>query len=61
LIFRAESTARLVAIDDAVMEASRRAACATIPRSRVFEGVVSLDNNGGFASVRSAGNWRAEQ
>jgi hypothetical protein len=50
----AESTARWSAIDDAVMGGVSASHLRHDPAGHaVFEGVVSLDNNGGFASVRS--------
>jgi hypothetical protein len=49
-----ESTAGWSAIDDAVMGGSSTTRLRHDPAGHaVFEGVVSLDNNGGFASVRS--------
>jgi NADH dehydrogenase [ubiquinone] 1 alpha subcomplex assembly factor 1 len=50
----AESTADWSAIDDAVMGGVSASRLRHDPAGHaVFEGVVSLDNNGGFASVRS--------
>jgi hypothetical protein len=50
----AESTAGWSAIDDAVMGGISSSRLRHDPAGHaVFEGVVSLDNNGGFASVRS--------
>jgi hypothetical protein len=50
----AESTADWSAIDDAVMGGISASRLRHDPAGHaVFEGVVSLDNNGGFASVRS--------
>jgi hypothetical protein len=50
----AESTAGWSAIDDAVMGGVSASRLHHDPAGHaVFEGVVSLDNNGGFASVRS--------
>jgi hypothetical protein len=50
----AESTAGWSAIDDAVMGGVSASRLRHDPAGHaVFEGVVSLDNNGGFASVRS--------
>ncbi|MGE5266937.1 MAG: CIA30 family protein [Deltaproteobacteria bacterium] len=50
----AESTADWSAIDDAVMGGIFSSRLRHDPAGHaVFEGVVSLDNNGGFASVRS--------
>jgi hypothetical protein len=50
----AESTAGSSAIDDAVMGGVSSSRLRHDPAGHaVFEGVVSLDNNGGFASVRS--------
>ena len=50
----AESTADWSAIDDAVMGGISASRLRHDPVGHaVFEGVVSLDNNGGFASVRS--------
>jgi hypothetical protein len=50
----AESTAGWSAIDDAVMGGISASRLRHDPAGHaVFEGVVSLDNNGGFASVRS--------
>jgi hypothetical protein len=50
----AESTADWSAIDDAVMGGISSSRLRHDPAGHgVFEGVVSLDNNGGFASVRS--------
>ncbi len=49
-----ESTAGWSAIDDAVMGGISSSRLRHDPAGHaVFEGVVSLDNNGGFASVRS--------
>ena len=49
-----ESTADWSAIDDAVMGGVSASRLRHDPAGHaVFEGVVSLDNNGGFASVRS--------
>ncbi len=49
-----ESTADWSAIDDAVMGGISASHLRHDPAGHaVFEGVVSLDNNGGFASVRS--------
>jgi hypothetical protein len=50
----AESTADWSAVDDAVMGGISSSRLRHDPDGHaVFEGVVSLDNNGGFASVRS--------
>ena len=57
---RPESVATWSAIDDRVMGGVSRSTLRFDPAGHaVFAGTVSADNNGGFASVRSAVVWQA--